>query len=371
MTEHNMIDENKIISLVKRLHFKELPFDEGNSYQRLKNRMKEPVVASSRNTNYRKWLYISAAVLVVFLIGGWLLIHTPTTDDSMSKYVALVQAPDYKSPDVQLVISENNIVPVEGKSSEIQYNKSGQINVNSKAVPAPEIDDIVQKKEDVYNQLVVPIGKTSSIVFSDGTKVWVNSESRIVYPVAFSKDKREVYVEGEVYLEVAHDGQKPFIVKTDRMQVKVLGTCFNVNAYKQNALQQVVLKEGKVEVKTDQKDCKIMHPNEMLSYNDGHIEIQLVDVSGYIAWKDGFYQYDKEKLSNVIERLSKYYGKEIEYDKELSEWTCTGKLNLRNEISNVLRTLKNAAPIEVKETRDKIYIYVKPFKSNVDEISLE
>lgn len=370
MTKNNVIDENKIISLVKRLRFKELPFDEGDSFQRLKNRMQEPVIVLPRKIVYRKWLYISAAVLVAFLIGGWLLVYTPT-NDGISKYVSLIQASDYKSQDVQLIISENNIVPVEGKSSEIQYSKSGQVNINSKVVPAPKIDESVQIKEDVYNQLVVPVGKTSSIVFSDGTKVWVNSESRIVYPVTFSKDKREVYVEGEVYLEVAHDEQKPFIVKTDRMQVKVLGTSFNVNAYKQNTLQQVVLVEGKVKVETNQKESKVIRPNEMFSYNNGHIEIQPVDVSGYIAWKDGFYQYDKEKLSNIIERLSTYFGKEIEYDEELSQWTCTGKLDLKSEISSVLKTLEKAAPIEVKETRDKIYIYVKPIKSNADERSLE
>ena len=91
----------------------------------------------------------------------------------------------------------------------------------------------------------------SSLTFSDGTKIWVNSGSKVIYPVSFEKKKREIYVEGEVYLDVTHDTSWPFVVRTQQVDVKVLGTSFNVSAYKDDSNMQVTLVEGKVEVNTN------------------------------------------------------------------------------------------------------------------------
>ena len=90
---------------------------------------------------------------------------------------------------------------------------------------------------------IVPVGRRSSITFADGTRLWVNSGSKVVYPVKFAKEKREIFVEGEIYLHVSRDEQKPFIVKTHQMDIKVLGTQFNVTAYENEANMQMCIRD--------------------------------------------------------------------------------------------------------------------------------
>ena len=219
----------------------------------------------------------------------------------------------------------------------------------------------MEDNEDVsYNQLVVPLGKSSSITFTDGTKIWVNAGTRVVYPAAFAQRQREIYVEGEAYLEVAPDKTRPFIVKTDGMQVRVLGTKFNVNAYTDDVVKEVALVSGKVEVLTDKKEGVLLKPNQLLSYNNDQIKVKNVDATQYTLWKDGLYQYYHEYLNKVFKSLSRYYGREIICGEGVATLTCSGKLDLKNELSDVLDVLKRAAPIEVYETDEKIYINVKP-----------
>lgn len=360
MSENKIIDETK---LIKRLKFRELPFDEEEVYQKLKQRINNQLVTPSPKIIYQKWISVAAVLVIALLVSFWLF--NKPSKDSLFDFVASTQTPNYMSSDIQLIISKDSIIPVDGKSSDIQYNTAGQVNINSQlSVNAKTRDDV---EEEVYNQLIVPAGKTSSITFSDGTKIYMNSKSRIVYPVTFSNGKREIYLEGEAYLEVFHNEQQPFIVKTDQMQIRVLGTCFNVCAYKQDPSQSVVLVKGKVEVKTDKATPKTIHPNEMVSCENNQLRVELVDASQYITWRDGYYQYNREKLTNILKRLSRHYGREFECGKDLEQLTCTGKLDLKNDIYSVLQTLKKATPIEIVENLGKIHIFVKPLKKNPNE----
>ena len=143
---------------------------------------------------------------------------------------------------------------------------------------------------------------------------------------------------------------------------RVLGTKFNVTAYNDDALKRVVLVSGKVEVRTNEKERVLLKPNQLFAYENNRIQVKNVDASRYILWKDGFYQYYHERLDNIFKNLSRYYGKEIVCGEGVSTLTCTGKLDLKNELSEVLEILKNAANIEIYETNEKVYISVKPLE---------
>ena len=197
----------------------------------------------------------------------------------------------------------------------------------------------------------MPAGKRSSITFSDGTRIWLSASSRVVYPVEFMKNKREIYVEGEAFLDVYHDKSRPFIVKTNKMDIQVLGTTFNVCAYEKENIQTVVLVTGKVEVKTNNNETKTLSPNNLLPYNDQQgISVHPVDV---------LYQFKKERLEIITKKLSKYYGKTIITDKQLANITCSGKLDLKEELDDVLHTLIQTVPAQITESNEKIYINVK------------
>ena len=252
--------------------------------------------------------------------------------------IVAVKKPDVSTNQTLLILSEKKQIAIQGKESKLHYNQQGKLNVNSQTINQETEND---KKKDTYNQLIVPAGKRSSITFSDGTRIWLSASSRVVYPVEFMKNKREIYVEGEAFLDVYHDKSRPFIVKTNKMDIQVLGTTFNVCAYEKENIQTVVLVTGKVEVKTNNNETKTLSPNNLLAYNDQQgISVHPVDVQEYIAWKDGFYQFKKERLEIITKKLSKYYGKTIITDKQLANITCSGKLDL-------------------KESNEKIYINVK------------
>ena len=135
------------------------------------------------------------------------------------------------------------------------------------------------------------------------------------------------------------------------MDIQVLGTTFNVCAYEKENIQTVVLVTGKVEVKTNNNETKTLSPNNLLAYNDQQgISVHPVDVQEYIAWKDGFYQFKKERLEIITKKLSKYYGKTIITDKQLANITCSGKLDLKEELDDVLHTLIQTVPAQITES---------------------
>ena len=201
---------------------------------------------------------------------GWYATLRPK--DAETDYLAIIQAnpaPDSTNEKVQLVLSNNEKLTIDGTETQLEYKKEGKVNVNSKQVDLSPKGNPAQAQE--FNQLIVPVGRRSSITFADGTRLWVNSGSKVVYPVKFAKEKREIFVEGEIYLHVSRDEQKPFIVKTHQMDIKVLGTQFNVTAYENEANMQVVLVSGKVEVNLDK--CKnVLAPNQMFSYDSKYIK---------------------------------------------------------------------------------------------------
>ena len=166
-------------------------------------------------------------------------------------------------------------------------------------------------------------------------------------------EKKQIAIQGK-------ESKLPFIVKTNKMDIQVLGTTFNVCAYEKENIQTVVLVTGKVEVKTNNNETKTLSPNNLLAYNDQQgISVHPVDVQEYIAWKDGFYQFKKERLEIITKKLSKYYGKTIITDKQLANITCSGKLDLKEELDDVLHTLIQTVPAQITESNEKIYINVK------------
>ena len=301
---------------------------------------------------------LAAACIIIFLVGGWYLQNTHQKNQHMEfSDIAAVKKPDISTDQTLLILSEEKQIAIQGKESKLHYNQQGKLNVNSQTI-SQKADN--KKKNEIYNQLIVPAGKRSSITFSDGTRIWLSASSRVVYPIEFMENKREIYVEGEAFLDVYHDKKRPFIVKTNRMDIQVLGTTFNVCAYEDESTQTVVLVTGKVEVKTNNDESKTLSPNDLLAYNDRKgISVHPVDVQEYIAWKDGFYQFKQEELEVIAKKLGKYYGKTIIIDKRLTQITCSGKLDLKEELDDVLRTLIQTVPAQIIKSNGQIYINVK------------
>ena len=303
-----------------------------------------------------RWM-AAAAVVLACVWGFW-----KYNSDSMAEpdYLSVIASDENvrsTSRDVQLVLGKDKKINIQENESLVEYTPDGKVTVNSQIVDRTEENTEEQESLQSLNQLIVPYGKRSSITFSDGTQIWVNSGSKVIYPTEFNAKKREIFVEGEVYLSVAHNSSIPFIVKTRELDVLVHGTSFNISAYDNDDALQVTLVEGKIEISSKENSVEL-EPNQQFALNRKKDKgvVRSVDVANYIAWKSGYYIFSKEPLSQVFKRLSRYYSVQMECNGNVGELTCSGKLDLKNQIDEVLGYLQKAAPIQINRKGDKLII---------------
>lgn len=255
------------------------------------------------------------------------------------------------SNQVQLVLSDNQQIELKNNSN-VNYDEYGCVTVNNEL---PQVHEAAKTEEKEFNQVIVPKGKRTHLTLSDGTKVYVNSASRVIYPTVFDADKRMIAVEGEVYLEVAHNAKKPFIVKAKGIDIKVLGTSFNVNAYEQDNIS-VVLVEGRVEINPDKKTKMLLEPSQMACLENGVLRKEKqVNTLKYTCWKDNIMLLEKEKVAEILDKVARYYDVSIQYDKDAASQRLSGKLNLCDSIESVLDIIKVSASLQMEKTGDNKY----------------
>lgn len=315
------------------------------------------ILQIERNRRFRSFMLFAAACVAVAIILS-VSIYTSVFNTTDIEVIAREMKIASESDEIQLVLCDKPI-PIGGKESKIQHDVKGAVVVNSeKVADLSQSSPRSSKRSTEFNQLIVPNGKRSTLILEDGTKVWVNAGSRVVYPVAFAGGKREIYVNGEIFLEVTPDKKRPFVVKTKEMEVQVLGTSFNVTAYETDRSASVVLVNGAVVIDTKDKENVCLTPNNMFSYHEGESNIKEVDVNNYILWREGLYTYKSENLSVILDRLSRYYGKSISYKQDIAALKCSGKLDMQEDLEVVLDGLCQTAPVKYKKIGNE-YVLVK------------
>ncbi len=206
------------------------------------------------------------------------------------------------------------------------------------------------------NKLIVPYGRRSQMTLQDGTKVWVNSGSTVEFPSSFSGNERRIKLTGEIYIEVAPDSKRSFYVQTSDFDVKVYGTKFNVSA--DNRFENsVVLVEGSVSILTPEKETKIL-PSQKAVMNKNDINISRVNTDYYTTWKDGYLLLSKESIADILKYMERYYNLSFHFQQGigLEKITCTGKLNLNEDMDNVMNAI--AVLSNTRYTRENNIIYI-------------
>jgi len=291
----------------------------------------------------RMLLATAASFAVLIMLSAlYFFEHNSLTDDNLMRIEDVV-APVTNADNIQLVLASDQAISLEGEEAEIAYNESG-IAINRQTT---ELAKQPKTDEMVYNQLIVPKGKRSMLTLADGTRMWVNALTRVVYPVVFDSREREIYINGEAFLEVAHIDNCPFVVKTKTFYAEVLGTSFNVNAYETDEAKSLVLVTGSVKINDDvaKKKDILLVPNEMFTSAKGIVQVKTVHADYYISWKSGLYQYESEPLGSILIRLSRYYGEEIAFDSQVADLRCSGKLDLKDRLDDVLQGIALTAPV--------------------------
>ena len=267
--------------------------------------------------------------------------------------------------EAQIILSDGKSIPLNSKESEIKYDATGENVIIDNDTIRPQ----KRAEETITNRVIIPYGKSSQVTLSDGTRVWLNAGSQLMYPSVFDKKQREVLLIGEAYFEVKRNEQVPFVVRTEHADVEVLGTSFDVLAYPDDQMFQTVLVTGSVSVETKKsgllsgKDKMILVPNQMfyLDKESGVNYVNNVEVASYTSWKEGMFDCDKHDLNRVVRRLERYYNKRIHIkDPMLGTYKISGKLDLKSDISEVLDVLQAFVPIDWGKQQNGDYFIVKP-----------
>ena len=288
---------------------------------------------------FRNFLRIAAIFILLIGIGSGVFYLSKKHDQELAIEHFVTSNPvDYKKS--QLILSGNKKIEIPTGDSRIMYSADGtNVTINDTSTNVQAINS------KQFNQMIVPYGKYASLQLSDGTKVWLNAGSRMVYPPIFKGKYREVYLQGEGYFEVTKNAGMPFHVKTDHLTVEVLGTKFDVMAYTKENKYSALLIEGKVSL-TSHNNSKMETENLILTQGERG---ELSDISNklllekvshpenFIAWTYGYMNFEEETLESLLKRISRHYNVEIQLRSGAGSFKISGKLDLKENPDRVLK----------------------------------
>ena len=291
-----------------------------------------------------------AAILVLVFFSGAVSYYFYQSWETKNQF-QLVERNPAMDGEAMVILADGSKVSLEKQMSEISYSKNGKQLIINK--------DTIQQRSgsssESMNTVVVSYGKKSMIVLSDGTKVWLNAGSQLVYPSVFLKDTREVSLIGEAFFDVFKNPRKPFIVNSSDVKIQVLGTRFDVSAYPEDKVIQTVLEEGKINLKYTgngmfKRDYVVeMEPNQMVEFDKVSREANssVVNVTKYISWKEGMLEFDKVVLAKAMKQVERFYNVKIFFDDlSIGAYKLSGKLDLKDEPEKVLNVIKLTVPID-------------------------
>lgn len=291
----------------------------------------------------RKWWAVAASIAFIAGIGAYLWFQNKRGN----------------SP-VEIVRSTENVQPgktgtlltlADGSKVLLDTLQNGKIALQG-GVMASIRNGILQYEgtgsKVLYNTISTPKGKQFQLKLSDGTNIWLNAESSIRYPIAFTGKERLIHVAGEVYLEVAHKADNPFRVDVNgRIWVEVLGTHFNVNAYENEGAVRTTLLQGSVKVGVNQANTqlyKVLSPGQQALMTKGNDPIRVyndVNVPAVVAWKAGVFDFENVPLEEAMRQLARWYDIEVVYEQPVPRVQLGGTIKRSLPFTDVLYFLGN------------------------------
>ena len=309
----------------------------------------------SRIFRWRMWGSVAAVLaLGIGMACWWWMKRDEVPQEAV--YVA------YQEPDrskVHLVTATGEVLDLSATASLDTLEIDGQAVIRNATglVYAPQdscADDSCRRMNEMY----VPRGAEFNLVLSDGSHVWLNSDSRLRYPSVFRGDVREVEVSGEVFFEVARDERSPFVVKVEGLEVVVLGTKFNVNTRVAERIQTTLV-EGQVAVNLPAGQSVVLEPGEMASANvvSGEVRSEQVNVQKYVAWRYGRFCFEEATMEEIMRELALWYDVEVEYrNGALKSERFTGSLPRSESIMEILKKIEQTTYVHFHVAGNRIII---------------
>lgn len=298
---------------------------------------------TQRISRHERWLQrlTYAAVFIGLLFMVSLYIYRQKAEIPLPENIAIncdSIRPGSRQAYIELVTGEK-IVLGEREKGLVKNVDGGMLKEGEEGLIMVGDDSVKNEVQEVeFNRVVVPRGGEYQLILADGTKVWMNSDSKVEFPTIFTGKERRVRLQGEAYFQVQRNEKMPFRIEVNGIEVAVLGTSFNIQAY--GELMYTTLVEGAVALKV-KGDTFHLSPGEEAKVDQGKVKVQKVDVYEKIAWKEGKFVFREKRLEEVMEILGRWYDVEILYQNTVvKELHFTGNIPRHATISEVLQFLE-------------------------------
>ena len=321
--------------------------------------------AMGRRAGERRW-WKYAAVILVMLGGGFWYFQMKTAVPVKPPLIVQQSIPSGKRS-AKLTLGNGKVVKLVPNGRFTLAEMDGTvIQKDSTGIDYRQIG--VGEDTLVYNQMETLTGMEYTLTLSDGTRVYLNAESRLKYPVVFRGTERVVELSGEAYFKVSKDALRPFVVKMNGVNVRVLGTSFNVRSYADEGQVVTTLVEGKVKV--NDQDI-VAGEQAVYSKNDGKTTVRQVEVEQYVAWQEGTFVFRNERLENVMKTLGRWYGVEFHFiDERAKEIRIGARFGRYDDMQPIVDMIKKTNLVEVLQTNRCLYISEKTAKQNQKKTSV-
>lgn len=315
------------------------------------------ILIKRRITIMYSLLRYAAVAILFFAIGGTIVYLRIGNQDRFRQLAEEVYPISPASQGPLLITSNGEKVELKSTSSTVDYTRKGEIVLNRDSVI-----ESAPNQADELNQLVIPYGNQSKVVLSDNTIVWLNAGSRLIYPAVFKDQTREVFLFGEAYFEVSENPGKPFVVKTTSMDVKVLGTKFNISAYAEDNIVQTVLKHGSVSIRRNGagmfENDLVIKPNQMASFNKttSDTKVYEVDADYFTLWTKGLISFEEIDFIRIIKKIERFYNISIRFSvKEHETIRISGKIDLKRNRKEVMEYLEKVSLTKFRQVNENQY----------------
>lgn len=305
------------------------------------------------------WPRIAAAAIIMVIFGAGIGYFR-----NIAQFNGIEQIAD-KGPGKNgaiLTLANGKKIYISDKKTGVLANEPGiSISKTADGQIIYTINDRESAFSSGFNTLQTSNGEQTQVRLPDGTVVYLNSASSLKYPTSFTKKKkRMVELSGEGYFNVNKDKLHPFIVKTERQEVEVLGTQFNINSYAGEILTRTTLLEGSIKITGKNKIIKVLKPNQQAINSATKMEIVDVEAQFFVDWKEGFFMFNKENLESIMKRVARWYNVKVIYeDPKLKSEIISGTISKYETISSLVNVLERSGLATFKIDKDVVTISLK------------
>lgn len=353
--EGRLYIEEKVVSVINETTDEPYDYDFDRLYAKIEKNIK---TQAKPRRPLRRIVAAAAAVLLPLMVAGGIWLYVARNGDGSPQPV-LGRVVD----EVRLTLADGSEIILDRNAANARIAERGNI-----AMLREEGSLVVEKLADVpapetdagWVNLNVPKGTVFDVVLEDGTHVWLNADSRLRFPSAFPGGERRVFVKGEAYFEVAHDPKKPFIVEGGGQQLRVLGTSFNISAYRNDDATFTTLVEGSVELKAQGGGSGIvLRPGQQARLDAGAAGFTTaeVDTRELISWKEGMFVFEGNTLEQVMRQLARWYDMEYTFEDDGARgYILRGMMPVQSRVTDIFDILEASGQVRFTVENNSVKI---------------